>query len=59
VGVLAGELLEEERETREKATQENKRGYNLPRLLYVAVNRRVVAANAFAVRELARVLGSG
>jgi hypothetical protein len=50
VGVLAGGLREEERETREKGRRENERGDDPSRLPYVAVNRRVVAANAFAAR---------
>jgi hypothetical protein len=59
VGVLAGGLREEEIERREKERREKERGHDPPRLPYVAVNGRVVAANAFAVRELARVPGSG
>jgi hypothetical protein len=43
-------LREEERETREKERRETERGYDLPRLPYVAVNGLVVAANAFAAR---------
>jgi hypothetical protein len=43
VSVLAGGLREKER-------REKKRGDDAPRLPYVAVNGRVVAANAFAAR---------